>query len=439
METQTAATYLRKSVVKDDKDAESIQVQLHYNTKYARSVGWDISPDLTFTDEGISASKGLERPDWLKMLEAIKSGKVKRIVVREQARLSREDIELFIFLKTIEKYSVEVRDSFGHEIKNDLQTKVKGLVDADYAKQVGINVQRKRQYNASLGKHPKHYRRPYGYTSGYESVVPNEAKVIREAARRFLAGETVYIITKDFNNRGIPTAQGKKWCTSGLSTVLGRAENAGLRTYKKEVVAKGAWPTIIDEKTYQAIIAKLSGNAPYSTVTARKHLLVGILVCGLCQTRLSAKESQNRYWCNPSRGGCGKIGRTMKGIDAFMIKLTYEAIKRLPAVENISQPDDTDDRIEALQIEREETVKAKKDGLLDLRTMIELTQDIDAKIKNLRGSQVKSQPLPVNDADAFLNATTDKKRATIKRLFPVVAVKPAPSKGARFKPDQLEF
>lgn len=436
-------TYLRKSVVKDDKDAESIQVQWVNNTAFAEKVDWHISDRFKFVDEGISASKGLERPDWLRMLEAIKSGQLKRLVVRDQARLSREDVELFIFLRTIEKYDVDVRDSYGRQIKNDLQTKVKGLVDSDYAKQISKNVREKKAYNASLGLHPKHRNRPYGYASGYEKIIPEEAKVLKEAAKRVLAGEKLYGIVKDFNDRGILKYSGKPWVSSDISKMLRRPENAGIRNYKGEEVAIGNWPCLWNsdqakaETYFRKLVAKLDDNEAFSSNTARKHLLTGILICALCKKKLSAKAPS--YLCNQNRGGCGKVLRNKKALDEFMIELTYKAIKKLPDINDEPEVDTLQIEIDALEAEREETIQLKEAGEIDLRTMARLVAGLDTKIKGLRKTQVKRVKLPVDDAESFLDATVDKQRTTIQRLFPVVAVKPTGRKGLRFHPDQLEF
>lgn len=428
-----AATYLRKSVVKNDKDAESIDVQRVNNTKQAQSLGWTITRE--YVDEGISASKGLKRPAFNELIDNIENGNVKRVIVRDQARISRDELELLLFLKTINKHAVEVRDAYGVEIKNDLQTKVQNLVNADYVLQVSRNATQKKQENAAKGKRPGTGHRPYGYEKNYADIIPEEAKVIRGCAKRLLSGETLYGIVKDLNNRGILKYSGKTWKSQDLSKVLGRPENAALRSYKGEIVAKGDWPAILDEATYYKLAEKLEGNKAYSTTTVRKWLLSGILVCDLCGVKLSAKKPS--YWCNPNRNGCGKIVRNMKALDDYMIRRVYEAIKLMPKVSD-NKSDDTAEKIEALQQERDETVQAKKDGLISLKDMADLVNAIDVKMKDLRKTQNTREKLPVDDAESFLNATTDVKRATIARIYPVVGVKPV-GRGKKFNPDQLAF
>lgn len=441
MSTLEAAAYLRKSVVKDDKDAESIDVQWDNCKKSSDGFGWHVPDHLKFVDEGISASKGLLRPDWLRMLALIEAGKIKRIVVRDQARLSRADIELFIFLNTIEKYDVEVRDTSGRQIRDDLQTKVKALVDHDYAKTVAKNVKEKKKYQAEQGQHQKHRHRPYAYTAGYEEMIESEAKVLREAGRRYLAGEGLFGITQDFTARGIYKYSGKRWTTSDLSKLLGRPEYAGIRRYDGEEVAVGNWPCVWDkdqkkaEAYYRKLKAKLDANKPFANTTARKHLLAGILVCAECAVTLGG--AAGKYACKKYRGGCSKVSRDMKALEKFFIDLTYEAIKQLPKVDEATEVDSTEDEIAKLEAMIEETRAAYKAGDISLTDFVDVRKDADVKIKELKKAEAKIE-LPVDDAEAFLKASVDKQRATIKTMFGVVGVKPS-GKGVRFNPNQLIF
>jgi site-specific DNA recombinase len=436
-----AAGYFRKSVINEAKDVESIEVQQANCDKAADSFGWTIPDHLKFIDYGISASKGLLRPDWLKMLNLIEQGKIKRIVVRDQARLSREDVELFIFLNTIDRHDVEVRDSYGRQIKNDLQTKVKGLVDADYAKSVAKNVAEKKKYQAEQGIHPKHRHRPYGYTAGYGELIEDEVKILREVAKRYLAGEGLFTISQDFTKRGIYKYTGKRWTTSDLSKLLKRPEYAGIRRFGGEEVAIGDWPCLWDkdqkkaEAYYRKLQAKLADNKPFATSTARKHLLAGILVCSECATTLGG--AGGKYACKRFRGGCSKVTRNQKALDEFFINLTYEAIKRLPQVDEDVEPDSTEEEIAKIEAKNEETRQAYKAGVISLADWVDVKNDCDAKIAELRKSQTKIELL-VDDAESFLKADVGRQRATIKQLFGVVGVKPS-GKGVRFKPDQLIF
>ncbi|MEI2707217.1 MAG: recombinase family protein [Ilumatobacteraceae bacterium] len=50
--------------------------------------------------------------------------------------------------------------------------------------------------------------------------MPEEAAVVREAAARVLGGQSLASIVVDFNERGIPSAHGKKWRPGSLGMIL---------------------------------------------------------------------------------------------------------------------------------------------------------------------------------------------------------------------------
>lgn len=427
--------YLRKSYVANDKDAESIDVQRDKCTRYVESQGGYVAGE--FVDEGISASKGLERPDWLKMLRGIDDGTVTRLCTRDQARISREEVELFVFLKKIEKQGVKVHDSYGREIKNDLQSKIKGIVDADYAKSVGKAVAEKKAFNAAQGKAPRARQRPYGWTKGYEKVIKQEAKNLRYARKKVVTGVKPYSVCQEWKREGILTSTGKTWRSQDLIRTLRRPELAALKTYKGEVVGKGQWKRIFTVEEHEEVVRALSGNQAYSVNTTRKHLLTGILACDLCSVKMSGKVPS--YRCNPDRGGCGKVTRNMKAVDDYVIRRVYEYIKKLPKPSAEPVKDVIGEQLAKLQQERDETVQARKDGVITLKDMGELVRGIDDRMKALSKEKPANTALPVDDAQAFLDADVDTQRATIGRIYPIITVKPTGKKGKRFHPDQLVF
>jgi site-specific DNA recombinase len=75
-------------------------------------------------------------------------------------------------------------------------------------------------------------QRGYGYTADRSAIVEAEASVIREFARRALAGESLNEMAHDLNARGIPTSTGRAWSRSALKLVLISARISGRREYR---------------------------------------------------------------------------------------------------------------------------------------------------------------------------------------------------------------
>jgi DNA invertase Pin-like site-specific DNA recombinase len=459
----SASVYLRKSIQRDDRDAEGIGTQLYHCCNQCIRQGWYIAE--IYLDEGISASKGLYRPDYVRLNEDVESRRIwtKRIVARDQSRITRDDLELLLFLRAIDKHGIKVIDSRGRQLRNDANTKIKGMHDQDYSKAIGESIQQKRELNAAAGLLPKLRDRPYGYTAGYEQLVESEAEVLREAAQRYLSGHSLHMIVNDFRQRGITKYTGKPWIVSHLSRALARPENAGIRRYinlktrnvqlfYNTLSIPKLWSEqfliehvngLKPEEFYDLIVKRISQNKPFSHSTTRKHLLVGILVCGECQHPLSAKNNTQypNYACVSSRGGCGKVARNMPILDSYFLQLTYEGMKRLEAVEVTEVVDDAiTPKINFLQDKIAESRDAYKADAISLADFIDIKSDAELKIKELQKQrQPIRNPMPVESAEAFRSSKdNDLKRATILRMWGRVAVMPS-GRGVRFHPDQLKF
>jgi len=173
-------------------------------------------------------------------------------------------------------------------------------------------------------------RRGFGHTQDRRAIVPAEAELILEAARRVLDGATLSAIVDDWNRRGVTTTTGGPWRINALSALLIQPRLAGLDVAAgngngasstpgsiHQQTNDEALPAIIDTCTHDALIALRHGrrktNArPPGGGSARRYLLTGMLHCWRCDSRLGgitprAATVQPHYRC-PSRGAGGCSG-----------------------------------------------------------------------------------------------------------------------------------
>lgn len=88
------------------------------------------------------------------------------------------------------------------------------------------------RHRARKGLHQNGSRRPYGHTADWHSLVPHEAELLNEAAKRVAAGEAVFAIARDFTAREIPTVTRKTtWQHDVLRQMLLNARMVGKREY----------------------------------------------------------------------------------------------------------------------------------------------------------------------------------------------------------------
>src|SRR5688500_7508333 len=111
------------------------------------------------------------------------------------------------------------------------------------------------------GKIPYAYQREYDPDSGKllrQVPNPNTAPIVQEMARRVLAGESMYAVSRDLNRRGIPSPETVRqrrlrgesellipWHPGEVKDQLVSPANAGLRSHNGQVVATATWPGVI--------------------------------------------------------------------------------------------------------------------------------------------------------------------------------------------------
>jgi hypothetical protein len=144
---------------------------------------------------------------------------------------------------------------------------------------------------------------------------PDEPEIIRELARRLLAGETVQSMADDLNARGITTTRGGPWAPRNLSRTLGNPLYGGQLAYRGETIGRLAnVEPILDAETFQAVQDKLGARRRGPRATG-KFPLSGVAVCGnpACSRRgtmagVTRTGGQRAYICAVPGAvrGCGQ-------------------------------------------------------------------------------------------------------------------------------------
>jgi DNA invertase Pin-like site-specific DNA recombinase len=461
---QPCVFYLRKSIG-DDFATQVLRCVQHARNSNLRL---DVSLGIegVYYDEDKSGSKNIERPGYNDLMADIMSGKLagRFVIVRDQDRLSRRESSVLEDYHVItSKSKVQTFESSGREIRDDVTTGIMGVIARNESKIIGHRMSAKKEERAIAGAPPASRVRRIGYTKGLNSIHWEEAKMLRRARSKVAAGQSLGSVVKQLYEAGARKESGKPYIVSDLSRLLRDPVYAALRTFTRDIelegkiipkgepIAKGVWPPIFTVEEHQEVVRILSKNKAWATSRTPKHLLVGILVCAECGTKMAygsktgnprkdgTKKRHYVYKCPKERGGCAKVSRNSAALENFFLKLTYEAIKRLPVVEE-RVVDTSPGEIARQERKIADAVDAFKNDRIDIATLADIRQDAQRKIDGLRKSRAaEAQPLPLNDAESFRRSEdVNKQRDTIRRFFPAVGVKGV-TPGVRFHPDQLVF
>src|SRR5690242_13071875 len=102
-----AAIYARLSRAQDEKVA-TVAVQVKNLRAEAKRRGLTVGAEHVFTDDGISAFSGKDRPGFTALLDAIYGGEVEYVLARDMARLSRDDVEAAMFRRDCREAGVTI-------------------------------------------------------------------------------------------------------------------------------------------------------------------------------------------------------------------------------------------------------------------------------------------------------------------------------------------
>jgi site-specific DNA recombinase len=330
--------------------------------RLAADLGWEIHD--TYVDNDISAWSGKPRPEYQRLCEDIKAGTVDGLVVWHADRLHRHPRELEDFMalcdaagdvaiRTVTAGDLDLGDSTGRAV-----ARILGAVARKESDDRSARIRRKHLELAAKGAVPGGGTRPYGYTPDRLHLVPDEAAVVREAARRVIAGESQRSVCSDLNERGITTSTGRAWTLQTLGRLLRSARISGRREHHGEVVAPAVWPAIIsaaDSDRLRGLRGRTAGPAPSGRVPRRYLLTGGLLRCGRCGTPMVSRprsDGTRRYVCarGPGFGGCGRMATVAEPVEALVAEAVLQRLdtpELAAALADVRQADAEADRIHA--------------------------------------------------------------------------------------------
>lgn len=192
-----------------------------------------------------------------------------------------------------------------------------------------LRVRRKAREIAETGRPNGGGIRSFGLTADKLRTVPAEVTLVREAADRILAGQSVHSIVVDWTDRGIRTPAGRKWEPSSLKRMLTAPRIAGDRSHHGVVVGSGVIPALLDRETWDRLRAVLTARNGASGVrSVRRHVLTGLAVCGRCGAKLVARPDARgvtRYCCMASRG-CGALVVAAKYLEPLVVEALMQRL-----------------------------------------------------------------------------------------------------------------
>lgn len=371
-----ADIYGRKST--DDR-GKSVADQLAEAREAIEEQGWVLG--RVFSDDNRSASRFATkvREDFGELLTHIEAGDCELLILWESSRGSRKLAEWAGFLDLVREqgvliYVVSHNRTYDCRISRDWKVLATDGVDSHHESNLlsDRGLRGKRRGAAAgrpAGKLQYGFRRIYNANGDFVEQVehPEQAAIVREAARRVLAGEPCNSIAVDFNRRNIPSpradvlltrarrlqdqaaalpdtdgkraellaealewenqAAGLRWDLTQVKRLCVMPSYGGMRQHQGQVIGAAGWQGIHDEGTYAALLSRL-GDPTRKTHrdSSLKHVLSGQLRCDLCGTRHRVIKNRG-YHCYTCRG-CMKTSVRTVTVERFVIEMVMQRLER---------------------------------------------------------------------------------------------------------------
>jgi len=455
-----AAIYARQSITREG--SASLKTQVEACRGAAERLKLRVVVELV---EAPSTSgyrnRGRSRPKFRELLEMIRGGEVDCVIAYKTDRLSRGGgpgwaplVDAFEAAGRDPDRAIATVDGWVSEF----EIGIRSAMDREESKKTSDRMLDVRRREAKSGEPRIAGRRAYGYERDFSGVVADEAARINEAAERVLAGESVWSICEDWNNKGVATVTGRPWTVHTLASILRSGRIAGLREHRGSVVAEGMWPAIITTERRDELLAALApkqgrGGRP------RTYPLVGLLRCGKCGGLLRSlgREGGGRsYACRsgPGLDGCGGIRIQALGVEHHVRDLvcgmladprTRRALAALADAGDDAQPVR---ELRALETKRQRLVDLYTDGDIS-RAEFRLRRDeigdraraLEAGIAQRSGNRVLADvPATFDDLVAMWEERgVEFQHRLADALLEPITVAPAGARRRSFDPERLSI
>ena len=209
----SAALYARISVEDERKrEADTIGNQIQLLRDFAGEDP-DISVFDVYCDDDVSGTD-FQRPEFSRMMNDIRDGKVNCVIVKDLSRLGRNHLESGEFIEMVFPYLnvrfISITDRFDSLYKQaDISVQIKNLLNERYAKDVSKKICSVMESMQKQGKYVGS-KAPYGYLRDpmdkhHLVIDPEAAPIVRELFEMVAEGCTLHYAAVTMNDRGIPS------------------------------------------------------------------------------------------------------------------------------------------------------------------------------------------------------------------------------------------
>ena len=439
-----AGLYARISVETERKrEADTIGNQLQLLKDYV-SEHSDLTVFDIYSDDDISGTDFI-RPEFSRMMNDLRDGKIDCIIVKDLSRLGRNYLESGEYIEMVFPFFrcrfISVTDRFDTKYQQaDISVQLKNMANAMYAKDISRKICSTMRTIQDQGKFAGS-RAPYGYrldpADKHHLIIDEEtAPIVKQLFELLAEGNTVHYVATTMNARGIPSPgrllyergiattdhfKNSKWYMQTVRRILqdeiylgwmvsGKFRSTYHSTGKKGsqpvpreewIVTKGTHEPIVTEELFNKVqeyfvrMKEEHGQtAVYNSKSKKASIFKGHLRCGECGQAMFLRNKHSHgkvtawYYCalheNYNSSYCVKKAVKKQDVEDIALKLIRTQIKLF-----------TDAREMIIALNKKESSKTKhriySDQIRNVKKQIEKYMSLKASLYEDFANGVLSQ------------------------------------------------
>ena len=439
-----AGLYARISVETERKrEADTIGNQLQLLKDYV-SEHSDLTVFDIYSDDDISGTDFI-RPEFSRMMNDLRDGKIDCIIVKDLSRLGRNYLESGEYIEMVFPFFrcrfISVTDRFDTKYQQaDISVQLKNMANEMYAKDISRKICSTMRTIQDQGKFAGS-RAPYGYrldpADKHHLIIDEEtAPIVKQLFELLAEGNTVHFVATTMNANGIPSPgrllyergiastdhfKNSKWYMQTVRRILqdeiylgwmvsGKFRSTYHSTGKKGsqpvpreewIVTKGTHEPIVTEELFNKVqeyfvrMKEEHGQtAVYNSKSKKASIFKGHLRCGECGQAMFLRNKHSHgkvtawYYCalheNYNSSYCGKKAVKKQDVEDIALKLIRAQIKLF-----------TDAREMIIALNKKESSKTKhriySDQIRNVKKKIEKYMSLKASLYEDFANGVLSQ------------------------------------------------
>lgn len=340
------AAYCRVSTEEEEQQSSYEAQCTYYTDKIMTNPEWTMAG--IFADEGITGTSTKKRDDFNRMIRRCKAKKIDLILTKSISRFTRNTLDTINYTRMLRAMGIGVifeKENINTlDMDSEMLITMLGAFAQAESESISRNVAWGKRQAIREGKVHVNFKRLYGYVlreDGIPDIDSEKANVVRLIFERYVAGDSLRMITYRLNNAGILNPSGEpEWKSATIRSILMNEKYCGdvlgQKTFKEGVIGgkvqknTGQLPQVLIQNNHPAIISRElfyavqeetkrrtaakspstkspTGRSSYTS----KYALSERLVCGECGTLYrrctwNGKEQKRIVWRCVSRLDYGK-------------------------------------------------------------------------------------------------------------------------------------